>query len=348
MRIDRRVFLAGGGYLLAGAAGLGQLAHAQTRGLRVTHYGGPFQILETVVGKPFSEQNNVSVVYEVEFSSSAFAKIQAQRERPPFDIVLVSRAFGLRALHSDLLTKVSAADFPEAANVSPGIIPQAGWGAAAMLDTVDIMVDTKQIPTPVTSWLDLWRDDMKGKIILPSAVNGATCFGFLACLVKAVGGNMNSDAAVNEVFARLKKLKPAVRSFYTDGSQPNLLIERGDIGVAPQFGIRIANTSRQSPHIVKVTPKEGVLAAPYDLCITKNSANVDLAKKYINFVLTKKIQEAQTTNLLATPVRKDVTIPPNLASYINTKQDAIWFQDEELAASKQRAWLDRFTREVQA
>jgi putative spermidine/putrescine transport system substrate-binding protein len=316
--------------------------------LRVTHFGGPYQVLSDVIAAPFQQATKTKVEYDVETASVAVAKIQSQKLDPPFDIIMVARFWALRAYHAGLLARLDAAEIAEAPHLMPQILPAAGWGASAMLDSMDLMVDTKQVTKPVTSWLDLWRDDLKGKIMLPSAANGPSTSGFLACLVRAIGGDMKSDAAVDEAFTRLKALKPAVRSFYADGSQPNILIERGDIGVAPQFAIRIANTSRQNPHIVKASPKEGMLVVPYDLCIAVNSTKIAAAKAYINFALTKPVQEAIASNLLATPVRDDVTIPSNISSLVNTDANRLWFQDEEYAAAKQREWLDRYTREVQS
>lgn len=352
----RRDLLIGGSKLAVGAAlGISGLAGVSRKAaaadettLRVTHFGGPYQVLEEVIAKPFEAANKIKVIYDVELSPSASAKIQTQKSDPPFDVIMVSRAWGLRAFKSGLLAKVGAADFPEASKLSPDIMPPDGWGVGTILDTIDMMVDIKQIPTPMTSWLDLWRDDMKGKIMLPSAVNGATAYGFFVCLVRALGGNMKDDKAVNEAFTRLKALKPAVRSFYGDGSQPNQLIERGDIGVAPQFAIRIHNTSRAVPNVKKVSPKEGVLAVPYDLCIPINAKNIAASKAYINYTLTKPVQQAMVEKLLATPVRPDVEIPAELAPIVKFDPKLVFFQDEEFAAAKQREILDRYTREVQS
>lgn len=350
--LGRRGLLLGGGGLAASMAlngmGLGVPARAQATSLRITHFGGPYQALESIVAKPFEAATKIRAIYDVEISPTVFPKLQTQRSDPPFDVVMLSRAWGLRAVKAGLVRKVSAADFPEAAHLMQDVVAPGGWGVAMILDTMDIMVDTKQVPTPLTSWLDLWRPDLKGKILLPSAVEGSTCFSFLVSLIKAVGGDIKSDAAVNETFKRLQALKPSLRGFYSDGTQPNMLIERGDIAVAPQYSIRIANTSRRTPHVVKVSPKEGMLAVPYDLCIPENVKDVGAAKAYINFTLTKPIQTAMAASLLATPVRSDVTIPADVASLINADPKLVWFQDAEFAATKEREWLDRYTREVQS
>jgi putative spermidine/putrescine transport system substrate-binding protein len=344
----RNALLGTGGALLITAVSKLRAANAQEALLRVTHFGGPYQILDELVGKPFAELKLGKVEYDVEVSPSVIAKLQTQRGNPPFDIGMVSRPFGLRALNAGLLEKVSAADFPEINSLIPDALPAAGWGIAMILDTYDMMIDTKQVKEPVTSWLDLWKPEYKGKTALPAAANGGATIAFIFCILKAVAGNDRSDAAVNETFVRLKALKPSVRVFYPDSIQATQLIDRGDISIAPQFGVRIANQSRVSPHIVKATPKEGVVAIPYDLCIAKGSGNVELARKYINLTLTKGVQQKLVEKLLATPSRLGLDIPSEIAQLVTLDASKIWFPDEEYSASKQREWLDRYTREVQA
>ena len=323
-------------------------AAAQTKTLRVTHFGGPYQALAGIAGKPFEAAAHAKVEYSVEISPTSLSKMQTERSDPPFDVTLLSRAYGLRAMNAGLLARVSASDFPQAAQTIPNTIPAAGWGVAMVLDTMDIMVDTKQVSNPLTSWLDLWRPDLQGKLLLPATVNGSAATAFIACIIRAIGGDLKSPAAAEEAFRRLKELKSSVRGFYADGIQPNQMIERGDIAVAPQYAIRIANTTRTLPNVVKATPKEGVLAVPYDLCIPKNTPDAALAKSYIDFTLTEPVQSALVAKLLATPVRLGTPVPAVLQPMVNTDPDRIWFQDEAFAASKQREWLDRYTREVQS
>ncbi|MCK8787066.1 extracellular solute-binding protein [Roseomonas sp. NAR14] len=344
MMLRRRHLLATG--LAAPLLGGAHAASAQATTLRVTHFGGPYQILSEIAGQPFEAAKGARVAYSVEISPSALTKLQTQKASPPFDVVLFSRAYGLRAMNGGLLHKVSRSDFPEAAHALPDTVPEAGWGAAMMIDSIDMMARRDLVGEPMTSWFDLWRPALRGKVMLPSAVNGATAFGFIACIVHALG-DMKSPATANEAFARLKALKPAVRGFYVDPIQPNQMIERGDIAAAPQFAVRVANSARNTPEVVKVTPKEGVLAVPYDLCIPVNSPSIALAKSYIDFLLTKPVQGALAEKLLASPVRTDVTVPPALAPLVTTDPTRLFFQDEEFAAAKQREWLDRYTREVQ-
>ncbi len=349
----RRDVLRKAAQIAGGAAATAVLAKpsrlfAQDGLLRVTHFGGPYQALVDIVAKPFAAAGGARVEYDVEVSPSVVAKLQTQRDDPPFDVGMVSRSFGLRALNAGLVEKVSPADFPDSAALIPDALPAKGWGVAMVLDTYDMMIDTKQVKEPVTSWLDLWKPEFRGKTALPSAANGGAAFAFIACIWRAVSNSDQSPAAINETFARLKALKPAVRVFYPDSVQATQLIDRGDISIAPQFGIRIANQTKVSPHIVKTTPKEGIVAIPYDLCIAKGSKKIELAKKYINFTIGKRVQESLVQNLLATPARRDVDVPAETAKLVTIDASRLWFQDEDFAAAKQREWLDRYIREVQS
>jgi putative spermidine/putrescine transport system substrate-binding protein len=350
LNTSRRKFLATTGAAALGAT-LGtfqRAAFAQGALIRSTHFGGPYQILNDIIAKPFAAAGLGRVEYDVEVSPSVIAKLQAQRGNPPFDVVMVSRSFGLRALNAGLVEQISAADFPEAKALMPEAIRPAGWGVAMMLDTYDVMYDSKQVKEPVTSWLDFWRPEFKGKIALPSATDGGACFAFISCIMRAIGGEDRSDAVINETFNRLRALRPNVRVFYPDSTQPSQLIDRGDIAISPQFGIRIANQTRVSPHIVKATPKEGVQAIPYDLCLPKGSKNGPTARAYINFTLTKPIQESLMSSLFATPSRLGVDASPEIQKLVTLDPKKIWFPDEVFSASKQREWLDRFTRDVQS
>jgi putative spermidine/putrescine transport system substrate-binding protein len=348
--LSRRTLIKGG---VAAAAGIAlpfvgnSSAKAEDKTLTATHFGGPYQILNKIIAAPFKDAGLGEVTYNVEFSGAAIGKMQTQKDNPPFDVALLSRSFAIRAQNAGLVSKIEKSTLTEAASLVADATPSAGWGASMILDTFDLMIDKNQVKAPVESWLDLWKPELDGKLMLPAASNPATVF-FLVCIAKAVAGEASSPQAIDEAFAKLKSLKKSVRSYYSDALQPTQLIERGEIAAAPQFGIRIANQSKKATNIVKVTPKEGVVAIPYDLCVPVQSKRQDLARTYINFTLRKDVQSALVSNLLATPVRKDVDITPDIKELVTTEFSKIWFANEDLMAVKQKDWLDRYMHEIQS
>ncbi len=320
-------------------------ALAQDPTVRVTHFGGPYTALKDIVGKQFADSGAGRVDYEVETSVSAMTKLQASQENPPFDVLMLARSIGMRGAASGLFLPLKSADIPRQGEVVADAIMPGGFGISFIFDAVDVMAraDLRQ---PLRSWADLVRSDLKGKISLPAA-NLSLPLYVLEGITRALGSDEKDEKAIEEAFKMLRGFKRHVRSFFSDPVQANQLIERGDIAVAPQFGLRIANLAKGNPDVVRVTPKEGAPAFPYDLCIAKSSRAVALAKRYIDFVISKPVQETLARNLLATSVRRDIRVPPELQKFIADPK-RLFFPDEQYVGTKQRAWLERWQREIQS
>lgn len=346
--VDRRKFLRIAGSM-GGALGLGQgflTTEAFAAGsLTVTHFGGPYAALADLVAKPFKAAKLGDVAYEQELSTSALGKMQAGTAN--YDVVMMSRSPALRASKAGLTQSFAKASIPNLKDCIDGVLLGDGQGAAFVMDSFDLMADSKQVSTPLTSWMDLWRPDLAGKIALPAARVQTQSY-LLAMVALSMGGDYKDEKAIDEAFKKFAELKPRVRVFYGDPGQASAMIDRGEVAVAPQYSIRISSLMRTNPNIARVTPKEGVGAAPYDLVIPKDTKNLELAKTYINFVLSADIQNALATALLATPVNRNVSLAADVAPKVMADTSRLKFLDEEYLASKQSDWLVRWEREIQA
>lgn len=320
-------------------------ARAQAATLRVTHFGGPYGALKDIVGTPFEQEKLGKVVYETEQPAIILSKLQAQRDSPPWDVVMMVRAVALRAGKAGLFATVNPREIPAMSEALPQAVLADNLGVAVILDSVDVMYDSTKLSTPITSWLDLWRPDLKGKIALPAMPLAGYVTLTLLGVARALGGG---ERNVEDAFKKIKELRPSVRAFVTDPNQASQLIERSEILAAPQYSARISNVMKANAHVVRATPKEGVPAAPYDLCITKGSPNQETAKRYINFVLSQKVQEAVASTVLATPVNKNAKVTGPAQRLVMTDLSKLWFVDEEYVAANQKDWLDRWVREIQS
>ena len=88
-----------------------------------------------------------------------------------------------------------------------------------------------------------------------------------------------------------------------------MLMERGDIAIAPQFAIRIRNSWRLVSQLRKASPKEDVLEIIYDLYIPINTRNPATSKAYINFTLNDPIG-SDRRRLLVTQIRPMLPYQP--------------------------------------
>lgn len=333
---------------LAGSTVLGgRMSWGQSSVVKVTHFGGPYQVLQKLVAEPFEKAGLGRVEYEVETTASALAKIQSQKASPPFDIVMMSRSTTYRAGRAGLVMPLAASDIPALSDTIPNTLTPGGFGMGFVLDTFAIMVDKRQVTKPMTSWLDLWRPELRGKIVLPAASLGLSTY-VLLCVARTLGQGKIDDRSIDLAFGKLAELKPHVRTFYADPNQASQLVARGDIAAAPQLSIRIANNMRSNPTVGRFMPEEGTPSLPFDLSIPINAPNFAGAKKYLNFIIGKDIQTGLATGLLATPVHKSVDIPADLSPFMMLDLSKVWAIDEDYVAMKSRDWSTRWTREVQA
>lgn len=345
--IDRRRFLgyASGGLAL-GAAGWTPGARAQAaRTIRVTHFGGPYNALKEIVADPFEKTGRGRVAYETENSISATTKLQAQRDDPPFDVMMLSRGITVRNGKAGLLVPFGAGELSNAPQLVPSSMAPSNWGAAMLIDAIDIMYDKSKVSTPITSWLDLWRPDLKGRVALLAA--NLPVYTIVMQMARIVAGDDRKDASYDAAFAKLRELKSSVRTFYSDPVQASQMVERGEVVAAVQFVGRISAVTRANPNIVRATPKEGVPGVPYDLCVVAKSKNRDVSLQYIDYCLSPAIQSALASRLAITPSHKDAKVPAESAQLV-VPASSIWYPDEEFAADKTAEWARRWQREVQA
>lgn len=313
--------------------------------LRVTHFGGPYVALERIIGDAFMDAGMGNVEYEQDQPNLILAKWQAQPGNPVYDIGLFERAPTLRAGSSGLALPLTEANVPNIVNALPGSVAEGGAGVALAFDTIDIMYDTNQVSEPITSWLDLWRPDLAGKIMLPGLpIDGAVAF-TLVSVARAMG---MTEEQVDEVFPRFIELKDNVHSFYSDPNQASQLIERGEIAVAIQYSARIGQLMKRYPHITRATPTEGVPAIPYDLVVAANTSAPEAAANYVNLALEPEIQAQVCSTILLNPAVSGVELDEDTIRYIISDQSKMFPVNDPVVIELQQGWLERWQREVQS
>lgn len=344
--VDRRRFLgyAAGGVAL-GASGWQPAFGQDAKTIRVTHFGGPYNALKEVVADPFEKAGKGRVQYETENSVSASAKLNAQKDDPPFDVVMLSRGITSRLGSTGMLVPLGKNDLSNASQLVPSSIAPGDYGAAMLIDAIGIMYDKTRVSAPINSWLDLWRPDLKGQVAMLAAA--LPVYTIVMQMARVTSGDDKKDASINAAFAKLKDLKPNVRTFFSDPVQASQMIERGEVAVAVQYVGRISAVMKSNPNIVRASPKEGVPGVPYDLCLVNKGKNKDVALQYIDHCLSAPIQSALASRLSITPSNKGAKVPAE-ASHLVVPPAQIWFPDEEFAAGKSADWARRWQREVQA
>src|SRR3954471_12080813 len=113
------------GAAAVGALTLSRIGTVRAQAREVT-IGGPSGPQETAMRKSvipgFEKEHNCKVRYDANLSLPNLAKLRANRNSPPFDVVLMDEAIILLAAQEDLLTPVKQSGIPNMAHLAPSAI----------------------------------------------------------------------------------------------------------------------------------------------------------------------------------------------------------------------------------
>jgi spermidine/putrescine transport system substrate-binding protein len=153
------------------------------------------------------------------------------------------------------------------------------WGSTA------IAVNIKDpAAAQVTSYADLWKPELKGKILLPNDMRGVLGMG-----LKRLGYSLNETdpAKVAEACELLLPLMDSVRVFDSDSPKQPLL--NNEVQAAVLWNGEAFVASGENSDISYVYPKEGFSLWVDNLCIPKNAANVENAHIFIDYLLRPEV-----------------------------------------------------------
>lgn len=144
------------------------------------------------------------------------------------------------------------------------------------------------------SWKWLYESDLyKGRIALPS--NGRDIIRIGA---KYLGRPLNDidEDTIQRVEEMLIRQKPNIRLFHQDNGQDLLLA--GDVDLVMEFNGDIAQVAREDPDIGFVVPNEGSVLNADTLAIARSSRKIDLAHRFINFLLDGEVGKGIAETIL--------------------------------------------------
>ncbi|MBX3540137.1 MAG: extracellular solute-binding protein [Chelatococcus sp.] len=345
MTLSRRTLIASS--VMAGACGLfAKPALAQSRKLVLGTFGGVFETALKTMGPDIAKAG-----YELELaigsSQLTLTKLQAARERSPFDAVMMTAEAMLTASEKGLLRPVTAKEIPGVANIQPRLlkpfeVPDGYASTPLHWKALGILWRKDLVPFEITSWHDLWRPELKGRI----SVQNMPTLGAASILITAAIINGGSASNLEPGWKAMQALRPNIRDFYAISSNALTSLVAGDtwatVNVA-DLGIPLA-----SRNVVATVPKEGAPYSPEGLGFPKNPPSGDLAFGFADFMLQPQ-QQTQWASLAKVAPSIAMEVPASLKSEI-VENDAILgsLLDINFLEMGQRmpAWADRWRKEI--
>ncbi len=333
--------------LLGAAMVVGSLSAAAQDTLVISTWAFNADKLKANIYEPFEKANNVKIVVETGNNSDRLNKVRL-REGSTVDLIYLADAFAQQGIAEGLFDSVDRANLPNVAKLYALAQAPHGeeFGPAYTVGRFGIIYDSAAVSEPLTSWSDLWRDDLAGNISVPGITTTA---GPMLVLAASDRAGMAGDA--DAAFKELAALKPNLVKTYNRSSELVNLFAQGEIVAGAAQDFAFGRIKEAVPTAVWVDPVEGAYANLNTINIVKGSKNKALAEKYIDFVLSAEVQQALALERVDSPVNSGVTLSDEQAAGLTYGADLIGsLQTVDWAAVNDAKpdWIERWNSQISA
>ncbi|PHM56838.1 ABC transporter substrate-binding protein [Xenorhabdus sp. KK7.4] len=275
-------------FLIAGLTVAAMSSTAQAAGRLVVYCSATNAMCETET-RAFSEKYNVKTTFIRNGTGSTLAKIEAEKRNPQADVWYG----GTLDPHSqagemDLLQPYKSPNLDQ-------IIPQfrdpakrkGNYTSAIYMGILGFGVNTerlkeKNLPIP-TCWKDLTKPEYQGEIQIADPQSSGTAYTALATFAQLWGEE--------NAFDYLHKLNSNISQYTKSGVAPARNTARGETAIGIGFLHDYSLEAENGSPIKLISPCEGTGYEIGGVSIIKNARNIENAKLFVDWALSKEAQE---------------------------------------------------------
>jgi len=278
--------------------------------LTISMWGFNGDKLEAFLLKPFKDKHNVDIVLETGNAADRLNKVKIRKGG--VDLIYLSDVFSEVGYQDKLFEKIDTSKLTNLGSLYPiARAPQGeGFGPAYTIGRYGIVYDSAKVK-PISSWADLWREDLKRKISIPGF---NTTAGPLVVLIAGERKKLDAYAAPDKTFESLAELKPNLVKTYNTGSELINLFSTGEVAVAPLQDFAFPQLKAAVPTAVWADLSDGAFATFNTVNIVVGTKNRELAEAFINHHLSAEAQKALALAGTDAPANQKVELTPEQAA----------------------------------
>jgi putative spermidine/putrescine transport system substrate-binding protein len=305
------------------ATSISTMAEAKT--LTISWWGYNGDKLNANIVEPFKKICGCDIVFETGNNADRLNKLKL-RGGKGVDVIYLTDSYSQIGIAEGLFQKVDAAKLTNLADLYDlAKDPQGGYGPAYTIGRVGIVYDAAKVNPAISSWNDLWREDLKSAVTLPGITTTA---GPMVVLQAAKHAGVDAFSDTDKAFAAIEALKPNVAKNYNTGSELVNLISTGEAKVAIAQDFTLVSMKAAVPTMTWASLSDGDIATLNTVNIPSGSENVELAHQFINFILSKDVQQLEAEQGVDAPVSTKVSLTP--------EQAKIWTYGADMIAKLNR------------
>jgi len=253
----------------------------------------------------FEEKYGIKVELIQAGTGELFKKLESEKDSPVAD-VMFGGTYTIYALHGDLFEEYVSS---ENENVIEDYRNTNGYSTPFTLDG-SVLVINKDLTKgmDIKGYADLINPELKGRISTADPVNSSSAFSQLTNILLAKGGYDSEEAwkYVEELFTNIDgKISSSSSNVYKT-------VADGEMAVGLSYEDPTVKLLNDGANVEIIYPEEGTVFLPANSAVVKNAKNIDNAKKFIDFIISKDVQEVLAKSTTNRPVRDDVEIGENM------------------------------------
>ena len=277
------------------------------------------EALNNAVIPEFEKDTGIKVEVVVAGTGELLKRAQSEKDNPLGDIFWVADQTMLSSSKDLFMEYVS----PEDSNMLEAFRNNTGYFTPAFADPT-VMIVNKDLKgdMKIDGFEELLNPELKGKIAFGDPVNSSSAFQSLLAMLYGMGkdGDPLSDQAWDYVDQFIANLDGKMCN---SSSQVYKGVAEGEYVVGLTWEDPAANYVKEGAAVEVVFPKEGAIFPGESVQILKGCKHPENAKKFVDYMLSEKIQNAVGSNLTVRPLRKDAT----LADYMTPQSEIKLFDN---------------------
>lgn len=315
---------------------------AAARTLTISWWGFNGDKLNEFIVQPFQQKCGCDLVFETGNNADRLNKVKI-RGGKGVDVIYLTDAFSQIGIAEGLFQKIDPAKIPNIAGLH-GIAqdPQGGYGPAYTVGRIGVVYDSAKVNPPITSWADLWREDLKSSVSLPGITTTA---GPMVVMLAGQKAGVDAFDNADPAFAEIAAIKPNTVKNYQTGSEMINLFSTGEITVSMTQDFTLGQLQAAVPTITWAALSDGDIAVLNTVNIPTGAAEVELAHQFIDFILDPALQKVLAENGVDAPTAKSVDLSPEAAAkwtYGEAQINGLKRIDYSKLNAAKGAWVDRW------
>jgi putative spermidine/putrescine transport system substrate-binding protein len=299
---------------------------------------------------PFEKKHNAKVLYVTGTMAANFARAQAQKARPEADVLWANDLTHVMGKAQTLFEKLDAArvanlkDVYDVSRDADGIGVMQGFQAEGLQYNTRIFRE-RNLPPP-TSWYDLWRADLKGRVGFYAGTNAYTQY-LIPLLARLEGGN---ERNVDGAFRKLREATASAQTFAVAPAELDNLLKQGEVWLTYNGSARVYELAATGFPVEFVYPKEGAILFANWFDVLKGAPHPELAQELVNYLISAEAQALFARHVFFGPVNKALTLDPEVARKVPFGPDQVGklIKLDFVAMNEQvTKWTERWNKEIE-